>query len=106
MAPDPDAQSLQPERSKTGGPGMIVFWCVVGGFAGALLGYLLRPSVPLIGQLPFNAVITRGGSLGELDRLLLTSTAEESFNYLVLGGLIGAGIGAFIGYRQRVGRTS
>ena len=56
---------------------------------GALIGFLLRPSVPLIGQLPFTAVITRGGSLQGLDQILVPA-AQTSFNYLLVGGIVGA----------------
>jgi hypothetical protein len=57
--------------------------------AGAFLGFLFRPSVPLLGQLPFNTVITRGGNLQGIDQLL-KSFAEESFNYMLIGAILGA----------------
>lgn len=59
------------------------------GCAGGLLGFLFRPSVPLIGQLPFGTVITRGSNLSGLD-VILRGTAEQSFNYVVVGVIIGA----------------
>ena len=38
---------------------------------GSVVGFLVQPSVPLIGQLPFSTVITRGGNLRGLDQLML-----------------------------------
>ena len=65
--------------------GFVVTGALVGGF----LGFLLRPSVPLIGQLPWETVLNRGANLSGLD-MLLKSTAEESFNFLVVGAILGA----------------
>lgn len=62
---------------------------ILGAFLGGLVGFLLRPSLPLIGQLPFKTVITRGSNLTGLD-VLLKSTAEQSFNYMVIGVIVGA----------------
>jgi hypothetical protein len=59
---------------------------------GGVVGFLLRPSVPLLGQLPFTTVITRGANLRGLDQLLL-GYARSSFNYLVAGMLLGAVVG-------------
>ena len=74
----------------------------VGAIVGAVIGYLFRPSVPLIGQLPLETVITRGSNLTGMD-MLLTSAAETSFNYMVAGALIG---GVAIAVWRRVGHTS
>lgn len=62
---------------------------LVGAVLGGLVGFLLRPSLPLIGQLPFSTVITRGSNLTGLD-VILKSTAETSFNYLAIGLIVGA----------------
>ena len=64
---------------------------------GGLVGFLLRPSVPLMGQLPFITVITRGANLRGLDQLL-TGYARTSFNYLVAGIIVGAVIGMIPGF--------
>lgn len=65
---------------------------VVGALLGGLVAFLLRPSAPLIGQLSFGAVVSRGRSLRGLDQILVP-VAERSFNQLlvglVLGGLAG-----------------
>ncbi|MGB9429958.1 MAG: hypothetical protein WCC11_08820 [Gammaproteobacteria bacterium] len=58
-------------------------------FFGGLIGFLLRPSVFVVGQLPFYTVITRGTNLQGLDSLLVPA-AERSFNYLLIGIIIGA----------------
>ena len=63
---------------------------VLGGFLlGAFVGFLLRPSVPVIGQLPFDVVITRGADLRGVD-VVVRSTAEQSFNYMLVGAIVGA----------------
>lgn len=56
---------------------------------GALVGYLYRPPAFLIGQLPFDVVISRGTSLTGFDQMYIP-VAETSFNYLLGGGVIGA----------------
>jgi uncharacterized membrane protein YfcA len=73
---------------------------LVGAFVGGLAGFLLRPSVPLIGQLPFETVITRGANLSGLD-LLLKGAAETSCNYMLVGALIGGAIGWMIMQQSR-----
>jgi len=66
---------------------------VVGGLLiGGLVGFLLRPGVPFMGQLSFSTVITRGTNLHGLDQLLV-GYARTSFNYLIAGTIAGAVIG-------------
>ena len=43
--------------------GRIVGRLILGVFIGGLVGFLLRPSANLVGQLPFGVVITRGAAL-------------------------------------------
>ena len=62
------------------------------GAFGAFIGFLLRPSVTLVGQLPFSVVITRGSQLRGLDQILV-SAAETSFNYVLAGFLLGVVVG-------------
>jgi hypothetical protein len=64
----------------------------VGLLIGGVVGFLLRPSVPLMGQLSFSTVITRGANLHGLDQLLV-GYARTSLNYLIAGTLLGAVIG-------------
>ena len=65
----------------------------IGGlFVGGVVGFLLRPSVPFMGQLPFTTVIARGANLRGFDQLL-TGYARTSFNYLVAGMVLGAAVG-------------
>lgn len=64
----------------------------LGSFVGAVVGFLLRPAVPLVGQLPLMVVLTRGANLQGLDRLVVP-TAETSFNYMLVGGIIGTVLG-------------
>ena len=65
---------------------------VIGAIVGGLVGYWFRPSVPLLGQLPFESVITRGENLRGLD-ILLKGIAQQSFNYIVGGVILGAAVG-------------
>jgi small basic protein len=65
---------------------------IAGLLIGSFVGFLLRPSVPLVGQLPFTTVITRGANLRGLDQLLL-GHAQTSFNYLIAGMILGAIVG-------------
>ena len=69
---------------------------IVGLIVGAFIGFLLRPSAMLVGQLPFETVVARGGNLRGLDQLLVP-TAEASFNIMVVGAILGAVAGAIIG---------
>ena len=68
-----------------------------GALAGGILGYLMRPSAILIGQLPFGAVITRGASLKGVDQILVP-LAQKSFNIMMAGLIIGAAVGLVVGY--------
>jgi hypothetical protein len=64
----------------------------IGAIAGGAVGYLYRPSAFMVGQLPFQHVITRGRSLKGLDQVLVPF-AEKSFNYMLAGVVIGAVLG-------------
>lgn len=61
----------------------------IGALIGGIVAYLLRPSAPLVGQLPFDVVMTRGNNLQGLERMVIP-TAETSFNYIIAGVIIGA----------------
>jgi hypothetical protein len=67
---------------------------VAGVLTGSLLGFVLRPAAPFVGQVPFSTVIRRGTDLEGPARVLLP-LAQESFNDMVLGALIG-GIAAVV----------
>jgi uncharacterized membrane protein YfcA len=67
----------------------------LGVILGGVIGFLLRPSAMLVGQLPFETVISRGENLQGLDKLLV-STAQTSFNMMVVGAIIGAVIGVVL----------
>ena len=69
---------------------------LLGGFAGFILGTLSRPS-ELIGQLPIGMVLTRGETLTGLD-LARKSSAEASFNHVLVLAIIGAVVGGGIGW--------
>lgn len=77
----------------------------IGGVIGAAIGYFYRPPAIFIGQLPFDVVITRGGSLKGLDQIYLEA-AKASFNYLLIGGVAGAILGAILAMRVERNRRS
>lgn len=71
----------------------------VGFLIGGFIGFLMRPAAPLVGQLPFMAVLTRGDSLQRIvawrDEMLI-SVAEQSFNLMVGGAVVGLICGVII----------
>jgi hypothetical protein len=69
---------------------------IVGFVAGGFLGFLYRPSAFLIGQLPFDVVITRGANLKGMDQVLI-SMAQTSFNNMATVAVVGAVIGFVVG---------
>lgn len=77
--------------------GSLVGFAGAGAFVGALLGFLFRPSVPLIGQLPLGTVLSRGSNLSGMD-MILRPVAEESFNYVIIGAILCAAIMAGVRY--------
>ena len=65
----------------------------LGGFLlGAGVAFFYRPPAILVGQLPFRHVITRGASLKGFEQVYI-EVAQRSFDYLLVGGLLGAGVG-------------
>jgi hypothetical protein len=76
---------------------------LLGALIGGLIGFLLRPAVPIIGQLPFEHVITAGANLSGLD-VLMKGYAQTSFNYLLVGVLVG-GFTSWLVWRQTAKKT-
>ncbi len=77
--------------------GLMIVIGTVGFFIGSFIGFLARPSAFLVGQLPFEHVISRGASLKGMDQILVP-IAQRSFNTLLIGAIIGAIAGIVIGY--------
>jgi hypothetical protein len=76
-----------------GGKNRVMGLMGLGGFLlGAGVGFFYRPPAVLVGQLPFRHVITRGASLKGFEQVYL-EVAQRSFDYLLVGGLLGAGLG-------------
>jgi hypothetical protein len=86
-----------------GGPGLVVM-IALGFLAGGFIGFLLRPSVFLLGQLPFEMVITRGSALAGIDQLLVPA-AQQSFNVMLLGAIIGSATGFALSRFRVQGRS-
>jgi hypothetical protein len=78
---------------------------LIGLIFGASIGYFYRPPALFIGQLPFDVVITRGGTLKGLDQIYL-EIAKTSFDYLLIGGIAGAIIGAIAGIKTTKNSSS
>ncbi len=68
---------------------------IIGFSIGGLLGFLLRPAVFIVGQLPFNIVVSRGTTLTGVDRLLIP-VAQKSFDIMLTSATIGAAIALII----------
>ena len=81
-------------------------FCLIGGMVGAIAAYLTRPSAILIGQLPFGTVITAGANLQGFDQILVP-IAQQSFNQMLTGLIVGAVLGGVAGaiLRQLKSRT-
>jgi hypothetical protein len=71
-------------------------FAVIGIVLGAVVGFLFRPSVFLIGQLPFSIVILRGANLSGMDAVLVPA-AQASFNQMLFLAVVGGGLGFGIG---------
>lgn len=69
--------------------------CVIGVLIGAIVGFMLRPSVPLLGQLPLGTVLSGGADLQGFASLL-RPTAETSRTYLIVGAVLGGIVGYLI----------
>jgi ribosomal protein L40E len=76
---------------------------ILGFLLGCAIGFLFRPSIFLIGQLPFLVVLTRGTGLKGADAMFIPA-AQTSFNYMFVAGILGAILGGFIG--NSVGKKS
>ncbi len=70
---------------------------IIGGLLGGYVGYLLRPITFFGSRLPFDAIIRRDEHWGLIREL--KPYAETSFNYIVIGFIIGAFIG-LVTYRS------
>jgi hypothetical protein len=81
-------------KKKPTGPRMVVTF--IGLIAGGWIGFLNRPAAPLVGKLPFEKVFLAGTNLKGLEKLLV-STARTSFDYMLLGAVIGLLAGIITG---------
>ncbi|MCX5859757.1 MAG: hypothetical protein NT056_07680, partial [Proteobacteria bacterium] len=64
---------------------------------GGMIGFIIRPSVPLVGKLSFNTVLARGENLDLVQKALLGPTAHTSFNLMMECALIGLAGGLSLG---------
>jgi MFS family permease len=76
---------------------IIIVTGVAGFFTGGFIAFLLRPAIFLGGQLPFEIVIFRGITLTGMDQMLVP-VAQQSFNMMFAGAIVGMLAGIFTGY--------
>jgi uncharacterized membrane protein YfcA len=93
------------ERLADGAPAPLstpaTLMCIAGALVGGVLGFLFRPSLPLIGQLPFSVVITAGANLTDADASLLKPIARQSLGYLIAGTAVVGFAGFMLGRRRK-----
>lgn len=70
-------------------------FALLGILVGGYIGFLLRPSLMLVGQLPFKKVIFAGINLKGVDQLFV-KTAQTSFLYMALGAVGGLVMGLIL----------
>jgi NodT family efflux transporter outer membrane factor (OMF) lipoprotein len=73
------------------------------GLVGGIIGFVVRPSIPLLGQLPFNVVIRDGAGLTGLSTFLQPA-AHQSFELLLGGTVVGAILGLLTGLALKAQR--
>ena len=66
-------------------------------FLGGLIGFIIRPSVPLVGKLSFNTVLARGENLDLVQKALLGPSARAAFHLMMESALIGLTGGLALG---------
>lgn len=72
----------------------------IGLLVGGFIGFLSRPSGVLAGKLPFFHVLTRGATYEGVDQVLI-NLAQESFNVMLIGAIVGMAAGIILGYFLR-----
>lgn len=86
--------------------GQVIRFGFYGAFLGTFIGFLLRPSAPVVGQLPLANVLSRGVDINQV----FTPVAQTSFSFLlaglILGWLIGAGAGYLLSKKSGVMRLA
>jgi uncharacterized membrane protein (UPF0136 family) len=66
---------------------------VAGAVIGGILGFLARPSIPIIGRLPLDAVLTRASTYHGLASGYIHRVADRSLAILILGAVVGGLLG-------------
>ena len=82
----PPSTVADPGAARTGSSTTVLV--IAGAAIGSWIGFLLRPSVLMLGKLPFSAIVTRGSQFTGLDQILVPA-AQASFNYVVVGAVLG-----------------
>ncbi len=70
---------------------------IVGLLIGGYIGFLMRPAVPMFGQIPFEYVISMGSQFKGMDEILIP-IAQKSFFMTIGGSFIGFIIGVIVGF--------
>jgi hypothetical protein len=92
----PERRPASVAEPTASGPHPAIPLAVVGFLVGGFIGFAMRPSALLVGQLPFGTVITGGANLTGLDQLL-QPTAQNSFNLMLTAAIVGAVAGGIVG---------
>jgi len=77
---------------------------LAGALLGVIVGFLLRPSADIVGQLSLNTVLLRGTNLKGLDQALIP-LAERSFNMVLAATIVGA-VAGFLAAPRFAGRRN
>lgn len=70
---------------------------LMGVVLGAIAGFLLRPSVPAMGQLPLLTMVELVTVGGKGIQSFFVPLAQRSFMYVMVGGMIGGFVGWLVG---------
>lgn len=95
IAGDVTSSSDPAQPGKSGPDSAMVAAVLVGGFLGAVVGILLRPAIPMVGQLPVGIVLTGGICLAGVDEWAL-GIARQSFNQVLAAAVLGAAVGGLV----------
>ncbi len=103
----PDAAMTVDPAAPLASPGVAAYTpavlAIALGLVGGIIGFVVRPSIPLLGQLPFNVVIRDGAGLTGLSTLLQPA-AHQSFELLLGGTVVGAILGLLTGLALKAQR--
>ncbi len=79
--------------------GVTILLMAIGGL---IIGFVMRPEIPIIGQkVPFASVISRGVISEGVEMGTYGQMAKEAFNVMILWGIIGGIVGFFLTFKLK-----